>query len=93
MLAIGRALMTKQPLLLLDDPPQGLAPRLVKEISGIITAIREDDTTVLLVEQNVHMALNVADYGYLLEGGRVALADTSAALRHREEVQHAYLGQ
>ncbi|HEY0734071.1 MAG TPA: ABC transporter ATP-binding protein [Herpetosiphonaceae bacterium] len=93
MLAIGRALMTRPRLLLLDEPSLGLAPLLVKEIFGIIAQIREAGTTVLLVEQNVHMALNVADYGYLLEGGRVVLTDTSAALRHREEVQHAYLGQ
>ena len=92
MLAIGRALMTKPRLLLLDEPSLGLAPLLVKEIFRIIAEIRAAGTTVLLVEQNVHMALSVADYGYVLESGRVALADTSDALRQREEVQHSYLG-
>ncbi len=92
MLAIGRALMAKPRLLLLDEPSLGLAPLLVKEIFRIIAEIRAAGTTVLLVEQNVHMALSVADYGYVLETGRVALADTSDALRQREEVQHSYLG-
>jgi branched-chain amino acid transport system ATP-binding protein len=93
MLAIGRALMARPRLLLLDEPSLGLAPLLVKEIFRIINDIRAAGTTVLLVEQNVHMALNVADYGYLLEGGRVVVADASGALRQREEVQRAYLGQ
>jgi branched-chain amino acid transport system ATP-binding protein len=93
MLAIGRALMAKPRLLLMDEPSLGLAPRLVKEIFRIIEEIRASGTTVLLVEQNVHMALTVADYGYVLESGRVALADTSAALRQREEVQRSYLGR
>ncbi len=93
MLAIGRALMARPRLLLLDEPSLGLAPLLVKEIFRIIAEIRAAGTTVLLVEQNVHMALNVADYGYVLEAGRVALADTSAALRQREEVQRSYLGR
>ncbi len=92
MLAIGRALMTKPRLLLLDEPSLGLAPLLVKEIFRIIAEIRAAGTTVLLVEQNVHMALTVADYGYVLESGRVALADRSETLRQREEVQHSYLG-
>ena len=93
MLAIGRALMAKPRLLLLDEPSLGLAPLLVKQIFAIIAEIRAAGTTVLLVEQNVHMALVVADYGYVLETGRVALADSSAALRRREEVQHSYLGR
>ena len=93
MLAIGRALMARPRLLLMDEPSLGLAPRLVKEIFQIIEEIRAGGTTVLLVEQNVHMALTVADYGYVLESGRVALADTSAALRQREEVQRSYLGR
>jgi branched-chain amino acid transport system ATP-binding protein len=92
MLAMGRALMAKPRLLLLDEPSLGLAPLLVREIFRIIAEIRAAGTTVLLVEQNVHMALTVADYGYVLESGRVALADNSAALRQREEVQHSYLG-
>jgi len=92
MLAIGRGLMSKPRLLLLDEPSLGLAPLLVREIFRIISEIRAAGTTVVLVEQNVHMALNVADYAYLLEGGRVVLSDQSAALRQREEVKRAYLG-
>jgi branched-chain amino acid transport system ATP-binding protein len=93
MLAIGRGLMSRPRLLLLDEPSLGLAPLLVKEIFHIISEIRAAGTTVILAEQNVHMALNVADYAYLLEAGRVALSDRSAALRQREEVKRAYLGQ
>ncbi len=93
MLAIGRALMTRPRLLLLDEPSLGLAPLLIKEIFRIIAEIRAAGTTVLLVEQNVHMALAVADFGYLLENGRVVLAGDSATLRQRKEVQHAYLGR
>jgi len=92
MLAIGRGLMSKPRLLLLDEPSLGLAPLLVKEIFRIISEIRAAGTTVVLVEQNVHMALNIADYAYLLEAGRVVLNDQSAALRQREEVKRAYLG-
>ncbi len=92
MLAIGRALMSKPRLLLLDEPSLGLAPLLVKEIFRIIGEIRAAGTTVVLVEQNAHMALNVADYAYLLETGRVVLSDSSAALRQKEEVRRAYLG-
>ena len=92
MLAIGRALMAHPRLLLLDEPSLGLAPLMVKEIFRVITEIRMSGTTVLLVEQNAHMALSVADRAYVLETGRVILEDESAALRRREEVRHAYLG-
>ena len=92
MLAIGRALMARPRLLLLDEPSLGLAPLLVKDIFRVIGDIRAAGTTVLLVEQNAHMALSVADHAYVLETGRVILADRSAALRQREEVQRAYLG-
>jgi branched-chain amino acid transport system ATP-binding protein len=92
MLAIGRGLMSKPRLLLLDEPSLGLAPLLVKEIFQIIADIRAAGTTVVLVEQNVHMALNIADYAYLLQTGRVVLSDQSSALRQREEVKRAYLG-
>lgn len=92
MLAIGRALMSKPRLLLLDEPSLGLAPFLVKEIFRIISEIRATGTTVVLVEQNAHMALKIADYAYLLATGRVVLSNTSAALRQREEVRRAYLG-
>ncbi len=93
MLAIARALMSQPRLLLLDEPSLGLAPLFVKEIFHIIGEIRASGTTVLLVEQNAHMALNIADYAYLLETGRVVLSDSSRALRQREEVRHAYLGR
>ncbi|TME62968.1 MAG: ABC transporter ATP-binding protein [Chloroflexi bacterium] len=92
MLAIGRALMARPRLLLLDEPSLGLAPILVKEIFRVISEIRAAGTTVLLVEQNVHMALDIADRAYVLETGRVMLGDRSAALRQREEVRRAYLG-
>ena len=92
MLAIGRALMARPRLLLLDEPSLGLAPLLVKEIFRVISEIRTAGTTVLLVEQNAHMALGVADRAFVLETGRVILGDTSAALRQREEVERAYLG-
>jgi len=92
MLAIGRALMARPRLLVLDEPSLGLAPMLVKEIFRVISEIRAAGTTVLLVEQNAHMALGIADHAYVLETGRVILGDRSAALRQREEVRRAYLG-
>jgi branched-chain amino acid transport system ATP-binding protein len=92
MLAIGRALMARPRLLLLDEPSLGLAPLLVKEIFRVVSEIRAAGATVLLVEQNVHMALAIADHAYVLETGRVILGDRSAALRQREEVRSAYLG-
>ena len=92
MLAIGRALMARPRLLVLDEPSLGLAPMLVKEIFRVISEIRAAGTTVLLVEQNAHMALDIADHAYVLETGRVILGDRSAALRQREEVRSAYLG-
>jgi branched-chain amino acid transport system ATP-binding protein len=92
MLAIGRALMSRPRLLLLDEPSLGLAPLLVKEIFRIVGEIRAAGTTVVLVEQNVHMALHVADEACLLETGRVVLSDHSAALRQAQEVKRAYLG-
>jgi branched-chain amino acid transport system ATP-binding protein len=82
-----------QPRLLLLDDHRWAGAAAIKEIFQIIAEIRAAGTTVLLVEQNVHMALAVADYGYLLESGRIVLAGSSAALRERKEVQHAYLGQ
>ena len=92
MLAIGRALMARPRLLILDEPSLGLAPMLVKEIFRVISEIRAAGTTVLVVEQNAHMALDIADHAYVLETGRVILGDRSAALRQREEVRRAYLG-
>ena len=92
MLAIGRALMARPKLLLLDEPSLGLAPFLVKEIFGIIKSINEEGTTILLVEQNARMALNIADYGYILENGRIVLADKPAVLLEDEDVKEFYLG-
>lgn len=93
MLCIGRALMAKPKMLLLDEPSLGLAPMLVREIFDIIKAVNEQDgITVLLVEQNANMALGVAQYGYVLETGEVALHETAENLRRDESVRHAYLG-
>ena len=92
MLAMGRALMARPRLLLLDEPSLGLAPFLVKEIFRIIGEINRRGTTVLLVEQNAHMALEAAGRGYVLETGEVVLADTGQALLDNPEVQRAYLG-
>jgi branched-chain amino acid transport system ATP-binding protein len=92
MLAIGAALMARPRLLLLDEPSLGLAPLLVKQIFEIIERINRERTTVLLVEQNATMALRIADYGYLLEAGRIALSDTATALLDNEGVRQAYLG-
>jgi branched-chain amino acid transport system ATP-binding protein len=92
MLAIGRALMAKPRLLLLDEPAMGLAPVLVERIYETVAEINRQGTTILLVEQNASFALDVAKRGYVLETGTVALSDTSDALRENPEVQRAYLG-
>ena len=92
MLAIGRALMARPKLLLLDEPSMGLAPVLVEQIFAIIADINSQGTTILLVEQNALMALQVASRGYILQTGKIVLADTSAALAANEEVKKAYLG-
>jgi branched-chain amino acid transport system ATP-binding protein len=92
MLAIGRALMSRPRLLLLDEPSLGLAPLLVREIFKTIVEINRAGVTVLLVEQNAHMALSVAGRGYVLETGRVRLEDRAANLLANEEVKRAYLG-
>ena len=92
MLAIGRALMTKPRLLLLDEPTLGLAPLIIAQIFDIIRTIREEGVTVFLVEQNANKALQVADRGYVLENGRVVLQDTGANLLGNDEVRRAYLG-
>jgi branched-chain amino acid transport system ATP-binding protein len=94
MLAIGRALMTKPRLLLLDEPSMGLAPLVVKEIFGVIEKLRsEKGTTILLVEQNAKAALAIADRGYVLETGKVLLEEKAAELLENKEVQRAYLGK
>jgi len=92
MLAMGRALMSKPRLLLLDEPSMGLAPILVREIFDIIKEINNDGTTILLVEQNANMALSIADKAYVLETGRITLSGTAKELAASDEVRKAYLG-
>jgi branched-chain amino acid transport system ATP-binding protein len=92
MLAIGRALMSRPRLLLLDEPSLGLAPLLVREIFNTIREINQGGVTVLLVEQNAHMALSIARRGYVLETGSVRLEDEASKLLQNEDVKRAYLG-
>jgi len=92
MLAMGRALMSKPQLLLLDEPSMGLAPILVKQIFSIIKEINASGTTVLLVEQNAHMALSIANRAYVLETGKIVLSGDSKQLAASEEIRKAYLG-
>ena len=92
MLAIGRALMASPRLILLDEPSLGLAPKLVEEIFRIIHDIRASGATVLLVEQNANKALSIADYGYVLETGKIALEGESQRLLHNDHVRRLYLG-
>jgi branched-chain amino acid transport system ATP-binding protein len=92
MLAIGRALMARPKLLMLDEPSLGLSPILVKEIFSIIQDLNRDGITILLVEQNAKMALRVAHHGFVLENGRIVLANTSQALIQDKDVQEFYLG-
>jgi len=92
MLAIGRALMTRPRLLLLDEPTLGLAPLIITQIFDIIRTIHAQGVTVFLVEQNANKALQIADRGYVLETGKVVLADTGANLLSNDEVRRAYLG-
>jgi len=92
MLAMGRALMSRPRLLLLDEPSLGIAPLLVRDIFKTIVEINKAGTTVLLVEQNAHMALGIAQRGYVLETGRVVLEDAAAKLAANDEVRAAYLG-
>ena len=93
MLAIGRALMAQPSVLLLDEPSMGLSPILTEQIFSIIGDINSQGTTVLLVEQNAQMALNLAGRGYVLQTGRIILADTAASLARNEQVRQAYLGE
>ena len=92
MCAIGRALMARPKLLMLDEPSMGLAPIFVEKIFEIIREINEQGTTILLVEQNALMALDAAQRGYVMETGKIALHDDAKALRENEQVQKAYLG-
>ncbi len=93
MCAIGRALMARPKLLMLDEPSMGLAPIFVEKIFEIVEEINQQGTPILLVEQNALMALDVADRGYVLETGRIALADDAKALRQNEQVRKTYLGE
>lgn len=92
MLAIGRALMSRPKLLLLDEPSMGLAPMLVQKIFAIIKKIAEEGMTLLLVEQNAKLALEVSDRGYVMESGKIILTDSAGVLLKDPKVQHAYLG-
>jgi branched-chain amino acid transport system ATP-binding protein len=93
MLAIARALVAAPEMILLDEPSLGLSPKLTREIFEIVVRInRERGTTILLVEQNANMALNIADFGYVLENGRIVMEDRCAVLREKEDVKEFYLG-
>ena len=93
MLAIARALVAQPKMILLDEPSLGLSPKLTKEIFEIVVRINRDrGTTILLVEQNANMALNAADFGYVLENGRIVMEDSCAALREKDDVKEFYLG-
>ena len=93
MLVIGRALMARPKLLLLDEPSLGLAPLLVREIFDIIRKIHDErGTTLLLVEQNAQIALRIADYGYVMEGGRIVFDGPADTLRGNDDVREFYLG-
>jgi len=93
MLAIARALLARPSLMLMDEPSLGLSPKLTKEIFDIVVRInRERGVTILLVEQNAHMALKIADFGYVLEVGRIVMEDTGARLAEKEDIREFYLG-
>lgn len=92
MLAIGRAMMSKPRMILLDEPSLGLAPIIIQQIFDIIEKLRDEGVTIFLVEQNANQALRIADRGYVLENGRVVLEDTGAALLVNDDVRKAYLG-
>ena len=92
MLAIGRALMARPELIMMDEPSLGLAPLVVKDVFNIIKEIHNKGMTILLIEQNAHAALNIADYGYVLETGQIVLEGPGVELAENEEVKKAYLG-
>ncbi|AXX92085.1 ABC transporter ATP-binding protein [Malaciobacter molluscorum LMG 25693] len=92
MLAIARALMCSPKLLMLDEPSLGLAPKIIGEVFDIITQLKEDGITILLVEQNAFAALNISDYAYVLENGEIALKDNAKELINSDEIRKKYLG-
>ena len=92
MLALGRALMARPKILMLDEPSMGLAPMLIKEIFNVIEQLKQEGLTILLVEQNVRIALKIADRGYVLETGRIVLSGTAEELMQSQDIQRAYLG-
>lgn len=93
MLAIGRALMSRPKLIMMDEPSLGLAPIIVKELFGIIKKINEEGMTVLLIEQNANAALKIADIGYIMETGKITLKGTGKDLLNNDEIKKAYLGE
>lgn len=93
MLAVGRALMSHPKLMMMDEPSLGLAPLVVQGIFDIIKEVHKQGVTILLIEQNANMALRAADYGYVLETGRIKMEDSGAALLANEDVKAAYLGK
>jgi branched-chain amino acid transport system ATP-binding protein len=93
MLAVGRALMSRPKLLMLDEPSLGLAPLLISEVFRVIGQIHDEGTTILLIEQNAMAALNIADYGYVMETGKIVLEGTGKDLLNDERVKKAYLGE
>ena len=93
MLALGRALMSRPKLMMMDEPSLGLAPLVIREIFNIIRSINENGTTVLLVEQNANMALKVAHHAYVLETGRIMMEGSGKELLENEEIKEAYLGK
>jgi branched-chain amino acid transport system ATP-binding protein len=93
MLAIARALLARPSVILMDEPSLGLSPKLTKDIFDIVLRInREQGVTILLVEQNAHMALKIADYGFVLETGRIVMEDTGSRLSEKEDIREFYLG-
>lgn len=93
MLAVGRALLSRPKLLMMDEPSLGLAPLIVKDIFNIIKQIREQGVTILLIEQNANVALKIADRGYVLETGRITIEGTGKALLENDDIKKAYLGE
>ncbi|MDD6143255.1 MAG: ABC transporter ATP-binding protein [bacterium] len=93
MLAVGRAMMTRPRMIMMDEPSLGLAPLVVKDIFSIIKRLREEGITILLIEQNANAALGAADYGYVMETGRISLSGTGQELLTNKSVQEAYLGK